>query len=117
VAPPANATSPADLMAAPFADRRRRTHLDPKPTLPCDALDDGQRQGVHPCAPGGPLPKFDLNLERGGLEFAFQLNRRRAMQRYRDAHGDETYPGLNCAIFQLKAFHLCKTNGVDPPSR
>jgi hypothetical protein len=117
VAPPANATSPGDIMAAPFADGRMRAHLGPKLTRPCDALDDGQRQGVHPCAPGDPLPKFDLNLERGGLEFAFQINRRRAMQRYRDAHSDETYPGLNCAIFQLKALHLCKINGVDPPSR
>jgi len=117
VVPPVNATSPADIMAAPFADARRRAHLSPELTRRCDALDDGQRQGVRPCAPGDALPKFDLNLERGGPEFAFQINRRRAMQRCRDAYSDETYPGLNCAIFQLKALHLCKINGVDPPAR
>jgi hypothetical protein len=37
VAPPANGTSLRDLMAAPFADGRRRTHPGPKLPLPCDA--------------------------------------------------------------------------------
>jgi hypothetical protein len=106
---------PADLVAAPFVDGHPRPHLDPKQTRPCDAFDNGQPPSVRPCASTGPLPKFDLSLERGGRVFAFQINRRGAMQRYRAAREGESYPGLNCAIFQLKAFHLCKTHGVDTP--
>jgi hypothetical protein len=107
--------SPDALAAAPFADGRRRSHLDLKLTRPCDTFGDGQPPSIRPCVSTGPLPRFDLNLERGGREFAFQTNRRGAMQRYREAREDESYPGLNCAIFQLKAFHLCKTHRVDTP--
>lgn len=107
VAPAVSAASPADLMAEPFANGPKRPSLGPEPTRPCEALDRRPR----PCAPAGPLPRFDLDWEREGREFAFQGARRRAMRRYRNG---EAYPGLNCAIFQSTAFHLCKTNGVDP---
>jgi hypothetical protein len=103
----------ADVMAAPFADAHRPPHAGRKP--PCEALDAGRGDLADPCMPGGPLLAFDLDRERGGRELAFQTQRRSDMRRYRNAAGGEHYPGLNCAIFQMKAFHLCNQKGVDPP--
>ena len=107
-------------MAAPFADRRSRAGLDLKLPPPCDARDDGPSHAPRPCASASPYTEFNLDRERGGRDFALQSERHLSLQRYRNATGDREhpgdayatdgdYPGVNCTIFQAKAFHLCGT--------
>jgi hypothetical protein len=109
VAQPAEAVLPADLMAAPFAVAQGPAHPGAKPLRPCGGFDDGE--GHRPCPADSALPAFDLDRARGGHAFAFQAQRGGDMRRYREAASDESYPGLNCAIFQMKRLHLCNPKG------
>jgi hypothetical protein len=97
-------------MAAPFAVARGLARPGPKSVRPCDGFDDGE--GKPPCPFAAALPAFDLDQERGGREFALLAQRRSDMRGYRGAATNETYPGLNCAIFQVKRLHLCNPKGM-----
>lgn len=100
--PPASASTLAnsapDLMAAPFAEGRRKAPPTDSRRRPCDprvmdeTLEECRREQE---IARGVTRSFDP--QNGDDEFAREARRKEAMRAYREGSGG--YPGLRCAIF------------------